>query len=264
VQVDTRLADEDEGVLVESVDRVAHISMHQHSPAPTEIGSEAVAGVWTPSGINLAARTDEWVRISVTAERSVGQPAVYSYVIDGELRSSVQLNAATCGPTLCPASFFAFGGRADGGAPFQLPVHRFRLFASSLTLLEIDASGLPVGDLAPYQPENSRSMMFSRGIDALDIEWHIFGWSAEVHDRVRVTLHSVGDLSLRCDSVSRLWDRAVGSVGQLSGLDASNWTSFALTPGASVALRLRYVDSDPVSSHGRFLHPYKMLFFDQF
>jgi hypothetical protein len=242
-----RTMGEGEGVLVESLDGVAHMSMHRQTPR-AEIGSEAVAGMWVSSGIDIAAHPVGWVRLSMTAERSIGQAAaVYSYFIDGERQSSLQLDAPTCGDSFCSVNFFAIGGRADGTAPLPLPVHRLRLFAGALESSELDASGLPAGDLARYQPENSRSVMLSRGIDALEVQWDTLGWNAEAHDHVHATLDSVGGISLRCNNVSMLWDRAVASAGLLTGSDISNWTSsaLALTSDASTGLRVRYVDSDP-------------------
>ena len=142
-------------------------------------------------------------------------------------------------------NIFAIGGRADGTAPFQLPIHRLRLFASALEPTELDVSGLLVGDVARYQPENSRSMMLSRGIDALEVQWDTLGWNAEAHDQVHATLDSLGGISLRCDNVSMLWDRAVASAGGVTLSDVSNWTSAALASYARIGLHIRYVDSDP-------------------
>jgi hypothetical protein len=142
-------------------------------------------------------------------------------------------------------NIFAIGGRADGTAPFPLPIHRLRLFASALEPTELDVSGLSVGDVARYQPENSRSMMLSRGVDALEVQWDTVGWNAEAHDQVHATLDSLGGISLRCDNVSMLWDRAVASAGGVTLSDVSNWTSAALASDAGIGLRIRYVDSDP-------------------
>ena len=139
----------------------------------------------------------------------------------------------------------AVGGRADGTAPLQLPIHRLRLFATALSPSTMDETGLPIGDLARYQPENSRSVMLSRGTDALEIEWDTVGWNSAAHDHVHARLDSLGDISLRCNNVSVLWDRAVTSAGVITGDDASNWTSATLTSDESTELRVRYVDSDP-------------------
>jgi hypothetical protein len=155
-------------------------------------------------------------------------------------------DAKACGDTVCPVNIFAIGGRTDGTAPFQLPIHRLRLFASALEPTELDASGLMAGDLARYQPENSRSIMLSRGIDALEVQWDTLGWNAEAHDHAHATLDSLGGISLRCDNVSMLWDRAVASAGGVTLSDVSNWTSAALASGtAGIGLQIRYIDSDP-------------------
>ena len=176
VQIDAaRLVDNTEGVLVQSLDEVAHVSMGQQGQQRSEVGSEAVAGMWSSSGIDMAARPEGWVRLSVSARRSVDQADMYSYFLDGGLQASVQLEATQCSEALCPVNFFAIGGRADGSAPFQLPIHRLRIFAGALSPSELDASGLPVGELARYQPENSRSIMLSRGTDAIEVKWDTVG-----------------------------------------------------------------------------------------
>ena len=169
-----RLASKDEGVLAESLDAVAHVSMTRQG-GRTELGSEAVAGIWRSAGIDMAAHAEGWVRLSVSARRTAGQADVYSYFVDGELHASVQLETQTCSDALCSVNFFAIGGRADGTAPFQLPIHRLRVFAGALSPSKLDASGLPTGDLAQYQPENSRSVMLSRGTDALEVQWDTMG-----------------------------------------------------------------------------------------
>ena len=112
--------------------------------------------------------------------------------------------------------------------------HSLRLFASALEPTELDASALMVGDLARYQPENSRSVMLSRGIDALEVQWDTLGWNAEAHDQVHATLDSLGGISIRCDNVSMLWDRAVVSAGRVACGDVSNWTSAALASDAGI------------------------------
>ena len=245
VQVErAQLAREGEGVLVESVDGSAHVSIHPRGL----LGGEAIARVWESSGIDISARANEWVQISVAAERTIGQDSVYLYFIDGELQSSVQLSTPSCGSTLCSVSFFAVGGRADGTAPFQLPIHRLRVYSEAVAPSNLDTSGAVDGGLARYQPENSRSMLLSRGIDALDVQWDTIGWNVEAHDHVHVTLDSLGGINLRCNNLSKLWDRAVGSAVGMTGVVASNWTSSALTSGASTALHITYVDSDPCSN----------------
>ena len=182
------LAGKGEGVLAESLEKVAHVSMSLEQGGRTEVGSEAVAGMWRSYGVDMvAARPEGWVRLSVrrTVPREPGSPVfrvddgpVYSYFLDGELQAAVQL-AAQCHTrgthTDCSVNFFAIGGRADGTAPFQLPIHRLRVFAAALAPSELDASGLPMGDLARYQPENSRSIMVSRGTDALEVQWDTLG-----------------------------------------------------------------------------------------
>ena len=169
------------------------------------------------------------------------------YFVDGELQVTLQLaDAADCDDIVCPVNIFAIGGRADGSAPFQLPIHRLRVFAGALDPSELDASGLAVGDLARYQLENSRSMMLSRGIDALEVTWDTIGWNAEAHEHVHATLDSLGGISLHCRNMSVLWDRAVASVGAVTHFDdVSNWTSSALASDDTTRLRVRYVDSDP-------------------
>jgi hypothetical protein len=89
-------------------------------------------------------------------------------------------------------------------------------------------------------------MMLSRGIDALEVQWDTLGWNAEAHDHVHATLDSLGGISLRCDNVSMLWDRAVASAGGVTGSEVSNWTAVALASGtAGIELHIRYIDSDP-------------------
>ena len=104
----------------------------------SEVGSAAVAGMWHSPGVEMAARAEGWVRLSVSARRTMGGGDVYSYFIGGELQASVQLETRTCGDVLCSVNFFAIGGRADGAAPFQLPIHRLRVFAGALALSELD------------------------------------------------------------------------------------------------------------------------------
>eukprot|EP01046_Picozoa_sp_COSAG06_P004705 COSAG06_NODE_201_length_20356_cov_7.834140_2_plen_629_part_00 len=245
VQVErARLVDGGEGVLVESSDGAAYVSM-QPQDQRMEVGSEAVAGMWRSSGIDMATRPEGWVRLSVTAESTISESVQLSYFVDGELQSSVQLDTPSCSGAVCSVHFFAVGGRADGTAPFQLPIHRLRLFATVLAPSAMDGTGLPIGDLARYQPENSHSVVLSRGTDALEIEWDTVGWNSAAHDHVHARLDSLGDISLRCNNVSVLWDRAVTSAGGITGDDASNWTSAALTSDESTGLRVRYVDSDP-------------------
>ena len=55
----------------------------------TELGSEAVAGMWRSSGLDMAALPEGWVRLSVSARRSVGQVDAYSYsyYLDAELQA---------------------------------------------------------------------------------------------------------------------------------------------------------------------------------
>ena len=265
------LAGKGEGVLAESLDKVAHVSMMSQQGGRTEVGSETVAGMWRSSGVDMAAGAEGWVRLSVSARRTVGEADIYSYFLGGELQASVQLETRTCGDALCPVNFFAIGGRGDGSAPFQLPVHRLRVFAGALAPSELDASGLPMGDLARYQPENSRSIMLSRGTDAIEVQWDTIGCKSEpicirapvdlwsftdrllvpignvaAHDHVHATLDSLGGIRLRCDNVSLLWDRAVGSGSGITGdLGVSNYTTSALDSDASIGLRVRYLDSDP-------------------
>ena len=248
IEIDrARLTGEDEGVIAESIEQAALVSIRRQLWR-MEVGSEAVAGTWMSSGVDIAALPDDgWVRLSVSVQRTVGRADTYSYFVDGEQRATLQLEDATaCGDTVCPVNIFAIGGRADGTAPFQLPIHRLRLFASALEPTELDVPGLLVGDVARYQPENSRSVMLSRGIDALEVQWDTLGWNAEAHDHVHATLDSLGGISLRCDNVSMLWDRAVASAGGVTLSDVSNWTTAALASDtAGIGLQIRYIDSDP-------------------
>ena len=209
-----------------------------------ELGGEAVTGVWRSSGEDLLAAGQGWARLTVHAKRFAIQDT-YTYFVDEQLMASFEVDTAQRGrgDALCPVNFFAIGGRADGTAPFPLPIHRLRVFGTALMPEQLDGSGLAVGDMLRYQPENSRAIHLSRGTDALEVTWDTFGWDAAAHDHVHATLDSLGGISLRCDNSSTLWDRAVASAlrGVAYQFDASNWTSAAL---ASVGLRVRYIDSD--------------------
>jgi len=247
IEVDrARLTGEDEGAIIESIDQIAQVSMRRQLWR-MEIGSEAAVGTWVSSDVDIAALPEGWVRLTVLVRRTVGRADAYSYFIDGEPQATLQMeDAPSCGDVLCPVNIFAIGGRADGTAPFQLPIHRLRVFGGALEPSELDTSGLTVGELARYQPENSRSIMLSRGTDALEIQWDTVGWNAEAHDHLHATLDSLGDISLRCDNVSRLWDRAVASTGALTKhADISNWTSSAVASDSSTGLHVKYISSDP-------------------
>ena len=169
----------------------------------------------------------------------------YFYFIDGEETELLQLPLSMCEEGLCPMNFFAIGAQSDGTAPFPLPLHRLRIIEGAFSPTDLDAVGVQTGDLLRYQPENSRSVKLSRGTDALEITWNTIGWNAAAHDHVHVELDYLGGVSIRCNNVSSLWDRAISSTGAIADVDIRNWTSSALASGASTGLRVRYVDSDP-------------------
>ena len=57
-----------------------------------EVGSEAVAGTWLSSGVDIAALPDGgWVRLSVSVQRTIGKADTYSYFVDGEAQATLQL-----------------------------------------------------------------------------------------------------------------------------------------------------------------------------
>ena len=232
------------GVLVESAEGSPHVSMRRQNQR-VELGSKSDEA-WVSSGIDVSGLQD-WVRLTVRAQRSMSIHETHSYFVDGQQAGRLQLDASmVCDDALCPVNFFAVGGRSDGTASFPLPLHRVRLFEGALEPSELDTSGGQVGDLVRFQPENSRSIKLSRGTDALDITWNTIGWNAAAHDHVHVELDYLGGVSLRCNNVSSLWDRAVASTGAITGgSDIGNWTSSALESDASTGLRVRYIDSDP-------------------
>ena len=233
------------GVLLVSVDKQEHIAVHRQDQR-AELGGKPAAGAWASSGVDITSQPQGWVRLTVSARRTVSLPETYSYFINGQLVGSLQLDVVLCGGILCPANVFAIGNRADGTAPLTLPLHRLRVFGGALAPDDLDSSGLlPPGDFVRYQPENSRSVVLSRGTDALDITWDTIGWNAAAHDHVHVALDSSGSIRLRCNNVSSLWDRAVDHARRLTGTrDVHNWTSSALPSDASVGLHIEYVDSD--------------------
>eukprot|EP01045_Picozoa_sp_COSAG04_P001345 COSAG04_NODE_44_length_31776_cov_9.320769_2_plen_1968_part_00 len=249
VQVDAAAlgAMRDEGVLVESTAKDAYISVRRQN-GRIELGGAGSTGEWVSSGIGLSDHTGDWVRLTVSSERSVGQFEVRSHFFDGQVVGSVEIDdSMLCDDALCLASFFVIGNRADGTAPFPLPLHRLRVVEGALRLGDVDAYGMQPGDLLRYQPENSRSIKLSRGTDALEVTWDTFGWDTTAHDHVHVSLDSTGGVRLRCDNMSLLWDRAVASASGVTGDRSaiSNWTSEALSSDAGTGLFVRYIDSDP-------------------
>jgi hypothetical protein len=231
-----------EGVLAAAFDGTAHLSTLQQG-RQFQLGSEAVAGNWHSSGIDMAEYTG-WTRLTVSSERTAVQTVLYSYRVEGAVSVEEQLEVSSCGDGVCPTNFFAIGGRADG-TPFPLPIHRLRLFAGALSQRSLEGASLTSGVLQQWQPENSRTIQLSRGTDALELEWNTLGWNAAVHNHVHTTLDSLGGVSLRCSNVSVLWDRAVGSAASIALADISNWTSTTLDSDASIGLHMRYIDSDP-------------------
>eukprot|EP01045_Picozoa_sp_COSAG04_P013769 COSAG04_NODE_994_length_8876_cov_9.074763_2_plen_2355_part_01 len=273
----------DEGVLAESTNGGAHASVRRHAERIGFGEKEASFGrdvatladgwhrvTFTVSSASLVECIDlqpaeiceasspfcsdpdpQWANVPLLCPRTCDAcfgravDATWSCAIDGQASSVLQLRRECQLGTLCPVNFFAIGGRADGTAPFPLPIHRLRVFGNALSPGELEGSGLAVGDLLRFQPENSRTIRLSRGTDALEVTWDTFGWNAAAHDHVHGTLDSLGGVGLRCDNVSTLWDRAVASAGGTAGqLNVSNWTSAALSSDASVGLRVRYIDSD--------------------
>ena len=232
----------DVGVLAASEDKREHVSVHQDQPA--DLGGESADGDWASSSVDLLSLQD-WVRLSVSVRRIMGHET-HSYFIAGQPAGSLQLGASTCDDALCPVNIFAVGSQADGTVPFPLPLHRLRIFEGALDPTQLDASGVQAGYLLRYQPESSRSIKLSRGSDAVEITWDTVGWSAATHEHVHAELDHVGGVSLRCNNVSSLWDRAVASTGTLTGeLDVRNWTFSTLPSVASTGLHVRYNNSDP-------------------
>ena len=169
-----------------------------------------------------------------------------TFMIDGQhLGSALQVELELCGDVPCAANFFSVGGRADGSAPFPLPVHRLRIYDTSLQPDRIAIIDSP-GQLLQYHSVDSRNVKLSRGTDALEVTWDTFGWSYSTHQHVSVSFGRAGDTFIRCDNVSSLWDRAVRSASHLSdGRDVMNYSAAALPAARRVGLRVRYVDSDP-------------------
>ena len=111
----------------------------------------------------------------------------------------------------------------------------------------LDTTGLTSdndGRLLPFDTINSETVMISRGVDGIDIQWDRFGWTADSHDTVRVTLDSLGGMELSYAAQSQLpWARCVEAAERATGFQRyNNWTS--LVPSEAQTLRVDYVDSD--------------------
>jgi hypothetical protein len=214
-----------EGALLASVDGVMHV------------GATDLVNV-------LPSLSDGWHRLTVEVEQ-LPQRERRTMLVDGVLAASVRETPSLCGVGGCPTQFFTVGGLSDGSGPFPLPIHDLRLYSGVLPPADASGSAQMVR-FAPlrFHEENSRWVELSRGADAVQITWDTFGWDAAAHEQVWVTLEPTGDLQIRAENTTQLWDRAVASASGITDLrTVSNWTS-AASHGAET-LRIEYMDSDP-------------------
>jgi len=226
--------------------REAYLSPHLRNCGEVN-GYCSVAGRF---GESVRAACPETCRTSCTRSASEGNSGAHRvlvtqrYFVDGELVDISHYSTdKMCNNQLCPITIFALGGNLDGTRSFAMAWYRLRI----LDYAVLDTTGLTSdndGRLLPSDTINSETVMISRGVDGIDIQWDRFGWTAGSHDTVRVTLDSLGGMELSYAAQSQLpWARCVEAAERATGFQRyNNWTS--LVPSEAQTLRVDYVDSD--------------------
>ena len=207
--------------------------------------AEAVESVSVGASLLAAAGTDGWAGLVVQqilqADHARGVRTVF---LDGVQMMQSDRALALCDGVPCPVTFVAVGTEAE--APLRVAIHRLQLFSG---LVDPNATSLTGSLFAPlsYHTANSRWVEISRGLDGIDVTWDTIGWERAAHEQVKVTLDPAGRISIKSRNVSALLDRAVASVGGITGdsATAANWSSTALNMTGTLGLHIDYVDSDP-------------------
>lgn len=154
----------------------------------------------------------------------------------------------------CSVSISAIGAKADGTAslPPQIHVHRIRFHPG---LVDPNSTEPSDNNFAPieYHAEMSRWVEISRGLDGVTIIWDTIGWEKAAHEQISLSLDPAGDILVSASKRSVMWERAIVSAGSVAGdfgaAATVDWaSSSALNSTDGAAVRLHYIDSDPVRS----------------